>query len=84
MAKFLKQALLDQGPTIKASRFSLPFALAERPSRRTGRHAGLPYAASIRASVGIVLPRARDTRFEENPFRVSVVIPILGKHGVEN
>jgi hypothetical protein len=57
MAKFLKQALLDQGPTIKASRFSLPFALAERPSRRTGRHAGLPYAASIRASVGIVLPR---------------------------
>ena len=65
MGKFLKQAMLDQGPTIKASRFSLPLlslgvlVTACRPPICC-QHQGIGW--------NCFTPRAKDTRFEENPF----------------
>jgi hypothetical protein len=68
MGKFLKQAMLDQGPTIKASRFSLPFAFASVLVREPD---GMQASHMLPASghrLELFTPRARDIRFEESPF----------------
>jgi hypothetical protein len=87
MGKFLKQALLDQGPTIKASRFSLPFALAS-VLLIAGEPDGMQVSHMLPASghrLELFTPRARDVRFEENPFPgFSGNFDTGGKHGAEN